>query len=196
MSQYVPTAGSLVLISTKSRAELVSSTSSSPFTSSFLLTSTSAVLAANKVTLYHVESLAMLRALLSSLQHCNISFLGIDSFVSLQEEGSDLSAQGISRTLAAMVNVSSCSKGILVLRESPPGVERVVPMLRAGRSDSLGHSSINVLQILGRWMNGFWYQEENTGEECSATWICRGEKSHIQWKSLGDEIEDVQISRL
>jgi hypothetical protein len=154
------------------------------------------VLAANKVTLYHVESLAMLRALLSSLQHCNVSFLGVDSFVPLQEEGSDLSAQGISRTLAAMVNVTSSSKGILVLRESPLDVERGVPMLRAGRSDSLGHSSVSILQIFGRWMNGFWYQEANTGAECSAKWICRGEKSHIQWTLLDGEIEDIQKSTL
>ena len=138
----------------------------------------------------------MLRVLLSTLQHSKVSFLGVDGFVSLQEEGSELSAQGISRTLAAMVNITSYSKGVLVLRESPETVERGVPTLNAGISGTMGQSSVKILHILGRWMGGFWIQEEIVGVECSATWICRGEKLHIEWTSLDGEIDDVHISIL
>lgn len=138
----------------------------------------------------------MLRVLLSSLQHSKVSFLGVDGFVSLQEEGSELSAHGISRTLAAMVNITSSSNGTLVLRESPANLERGVPMVNAGISGALGHSSVKVLQILGRWMSGFWTQEENAGVEYAATWICWGVKSRISWTLLDGEIDDVQISIL
>jgi hypothetical protein len=138
----------------------------------------------------------MLRVLLSTLQHSKVSFLGVDGFISLQEEGSELSAQGISRTLAAMVNIASCSNGVLVLRESPETVERGVPTLNAGISSTMGHSSVKILHILGRWIGGFWRQDEINGVECSATWICRGEKLHIEWTSLDGEIDDVHISIL
>lgn len=196
-AQYVPSDGRLVIISGKPRNELLSSMSASLFTAcSSSFTSTSAILAADKITLYHVETLAMLRVLLSSLQHSKVSFLGVDGFVSLQEEGAELSAQGISRTLAAMVNITSYSKGILVIRESPANVERGVPVLNTGIHGTLGHSSVKILQILGRWMRGFWKQEEKIGGECSATWICRGENSHIQWTSRDGEIDDVHISIL
>lgn len=134
--------------------------------------------------------------LLSNLQHSKISFLGVDSVISLHDAASELSAQGIGRTIAAMVNITSASKGVLVLRESSDMVERSVPILNAGVTGSFSHSTVPIIRILGRWVRGFWNQLVNDEGECKAEWRCRGEKYQIQWTLDDGEIDDVQISNL
>lgn len=132
--------------------------------------------------------------LLSSLQHSRVAFLGVDSFIPLQEAGSELSAQGISRTLASMVSIVSSSKGILVLGETQGSVEQSVPILNSGVSGISTHSTAPMRRILGRWVRGFWTQETNADEDCSAEWICQGKKDHIRWTLNDGKIDDVRVS--
>ena len=105
-----------------------------------------------------------------------------------------MSAQGIGRTLAAMVNITSASKGVLVIREPPHTIESSVPTLNAGVGGGLGHSSVPIQRILGRWVRGFWTEESSTEGECSAEWACQGEKYHVRWTLNDGEIDDVHIS--
>lgn len=193
--QYSPLNSQYVLITNQDRNALCGSLTSTLFTSSSSpLSSTLSILASNAITVYHVETLAHLRALLSSLQQSQVGFLGVDNFISLHETAAELSAQGLSRSLAAMVNIASSSNGILVLRETQELVQRSVPILNAGVSAGLSHASVPITRILGRWVRGFWTQEANGEGECSAEWTCRGEKWYIRWRLHDGEIDDVQIT--
>ena len=187
--------GRLVLITTQDRTTFLSSLNSTLFTShSTPLSSTAFILASDKVTLYRVETLAQLRVFLSSLQHCAVSFLGVDSFISLHETASELSAQGISRTLAAMVHVTSSSNGVLVLREPRESVERTVPILNSGiGGGSLSSATVSVIRVLGRWIRGFWHQGMSGEGNCSADWACLGEKWRVEWTLRDGNIDDIQI---
>lgn len=194
-ARHAPSDGSLVIITSKDRVKLLSCLNSTVLTSyTSPVASTSSILASSRVTVYHVDSLAQLRVLLSSLQHSSVAFLGVDSFITLQEGGSELSAQGISRTLAAMVNIVSSSKGILVLGETRESVERSVPILNSGVSGISTHSTVPMHRILGRWVRGFWTQETNVDGDCSAEWICQAKRYHIRWTLDDGEIGDVQVS--
>ena len=185
----------LVLITTQDRIAFLSSVRSTLFTArSSPLASASLILASDNVTLYQVETLAHLRVLLSSLQHSKVGFLGVDSFISLHETASELSAQGISRTLAAMVNVTSSTNGVLVLREPRESVERTVPILNSGvRGGSLSTATVSVIRVLGRWVRGFWHQDMSGEGNCSADWTCCGEKWRVEWSLQDGEVDDVQI---
>jgi hypothetical protein len=185
--------GRYVLITTQDRVSFASSLTSTLLTStSSPLASASSILASDCITTYHVDTLAQLRVLLSTLQHSKMDFLGIDNFISLHEVAAELSAQGISRTLAAMINVTSLSKGVLVLRESRQSIERSVPILNSGVSGGLSHAIVPITSILGRWIRGFWYQESNGDGDCSAEWICKGEEWHIRWTLNDGQVNDVQ----
>ena len=194
-ARQFPQNGRVVLITTQERAVFLSSLNSTLFTStSSPLASASMILASDTVTLYLVETLAHLRVLLSSLQHAKVAFLGIDSFIFLHEGASELSAQGISRTLAAMVNVTAPSKGILVLREPREWVDRTVPILNSGLGGaSLSSTTVSVTRVLGRWVRGFWHQDMSGEGNCSADWTCCGEKWRVEWNVQDGEIDDVQI---
>jgi hypothetical protein len=186
----------LVLITSRDPASLLPSLETSLLTSaSSPLTSVNYILASRSITLYHVETLADLRVLLSSLQHSKISFLGIDNSISLHESASELSAQGISRTVAAMVDIASSSKGVLVLNESYESVERSVPVLNPGLGSGLGHSTVPIIRVLGRWVRGFWKQGPREGD-CFAEWTCQREKQRVRWTLHDGEIDDVQITTL
>jgi len=194
-AQRSPENGRLILITTQDRTAFLSSLNSTLFTiHSSPLASASLILASDKVTLYQVETLAHLRVLLSSLQHSNVGFLGVDSFISLHETASELSAQGISRTVAAMVNVTSSTNGVLVLREPRESVERTVPILNSGvGGGSLSSATVSVIRVLGRWVRGFWHQDMSGEGNCSADWTCCGEKWRVEWSLQDGEIDDVQI---
>src|SRR5579859_95300 len=195
--QSIPAAGSFVLITTKDRESLITSLSAGLIASSSSspLTSTASILASNSITLFFVETLAHLRVLLSSLQHSIVAFLGVDGFIGLHDAAGEMSAQGISRTLAGMVNITSASCGVLVLHETRDSIERSVPMLNPGISGNLSHSTAPILRILGRWVRGFWNQSAIVDGEGSAEWICLGEKWHVRWTCMDGEVDDVQISR-
>jgi hypothetical protein len=194
-AQQSPRNGRLVLITTQDRTTFLSSLNSTLFTSfSSSLASTSLILASDNVTLYQVETLAHLRVLLSSLQHSKVAFLGVDSFISLHETASELSAQGISRTLAGMVNVTSPTNGVLVLREPRETVELTVPILNSGvGGGSLSSATVSMIRVLGRWVRGFWHQDMSGEGNCSADWTCCGEKWRVEWSLQDGEIDDVQI---
>ena len=193
--QHSSVHGRHVLIICHRRNALLESLTSTLLTSPLsTLNSAPSILASNAVTVYYVETLAHLRVLLSSLQQSDVAFLGIDNFISLHETAAELSAQGISRTLAAMVNITSSSNGILTLRESRESVERSVPILNSGVSGGISQAMIPIIRVLGCWVRGFWSQETNVEGECSAEWTCRGEKWHIRWMLHDGEIDDVQIS--
>jgi hypothetical protein len=187
--------GRLILITTQERASFLSSLNSTLFASpSSPLSSTSLILASNAVTLYQVETLAQLRVLLSSLQHSKVAFLGVDNFVSIHEVASELSAQGISRTIAAMVSVVCKTKGVLVLREPRESVERTIPILNSGvGGGGLNNATVSLMRVLGRWVRGFWHQEMAGEGICAADWTCRGEKYRVEWNLQDGEIDDVQI---
>lgn len=194
-TQYSSLNGQHVLITSQDRNELRGSLTSTLLTSaSSPLSYAPSILASNDVIIYHVETLAHLRVLLSSLQQSQLRFLGIDNFISLHETAAELSAQGISRSLAAMVNITSSTNGVLVLRETRESVERSVPILNAGVNAGLSHATVPITRILGRWVRGFWSQETNVEGECSAEWNCRGEKWYIRWTLHDGEVDDVQIS--
>jgi len=197
-AQHVPQEGQYIIITAQDKATFASSLSSSSLLTSpgSPLASTSAIIASNRITIYHVDTLAHLRVLLSNLQHSRISFLGIDNMISLHEPASEMSAQGVSRTIAAMVNITSLSKGILVMREPRGMIERSVPILNAGVSSSFSHSSAPIIRILGRWIRGFWTQIVNEEGECKAEWRCRGEHCQITWTLYDGEIDNVQISNM
>jgi len=185
--------GRYVLITSQDRVSFTSSLTSTLLTSeSSPLSSTSSILASNCITTYHVATLAQLRVLLSTLQHSKVDFLGIDNFISLHEVAVELSAQGISRTIAAMINITSSSKGVLALREPRETIERSVPILNSGVTGGLSHATVPITCILGRWIRGFWYQESNGDGDCSAEWICKGEKWHIRWTLHDGQVYDVQ----
>jgi len=152
------------------------------------------ILASDCITIYHVETLPQLRVLLSFLQHSKIGFLGVDNFISLHEPASELTAQGISRTLAAMINITSSSNGILALREPRDVAMRSVPILNSGVGGGLSQATAPITRILGRWVRGFWHQQTNMEGECSAEWTCQGKKWSIRWTLTDGEIDDVQIS--
>lgn len=194
-AEQSPQNGRVILITGQDRRVFLSSLNSTLFTSpSSPLSSTSLILASDTVTLYLVETLAHLRVLLSSLQHSQVGFLGVDSFISLHESASELSAQGIGRTLAAMVNVTS-TRGSLVLREPRESVERKVPILNSGLGGSLSSTTVSVIRVLGRWVRGFWHQDMSGEGNCSADWTCCAEKWRVEWTLQDGEIDDVQILR-
>jgi hypothetical protein len=194
-AQQHPDGGRYVLITAQDKAMFASTLSSSLLTSpASPLTSTRAIIASNRITLYHVETLAHLRVLLSHLQHERISFIGLDKILSLHESASEISAQGISRTIAATIHITSMSKGILAMREPREMVERSIPILNAGVSSNFSHSTAPMLRVLGRWIRGFWTQIVHDEGECQAEWRCRGETSQITWTLNDGEIDDVQIS--
>ena len=194
-AQHSRQIGRNVIITTQDHATLLSSLTSTLLTSSSSpLSCAPSILASDAITVYHVETLAHLRVLLSSLQHSQIAFLGVDRFISLHGPAAELSAQGISRTLAAMINITSTSNGILALGEPRESVERSVPILNSGVSGGLSNATTSIMRILGRWIRGFWNQESNRDGECSAEWICKGEKWHIRWTLNDGEITDLHIS--
>ena len=197
-AQSSPPKGRRVLITSQDRATITANLTSSLLghASSFLdLPST--IMAADTIAVYHVATLAQLRVFLSNLQRSSIDFLGVDNFIRLHEVAQELSAQGLSRTLAAMVRITSSTTGVLVLREPPASVNRGVPILNAGvgPGGSPSPATAPVLRILGRWVRGFWNQVTSGDDgEGSAEWVCRGEKWRVQW-TLGDgAVENVQIS--
>jgi hypothetical protein len=194
-AQNVPSDARIILITSKDRATLTIALNSSLLTSqSSPLTSTHSILASNSITLYYVETLAQLRVLLSLLQHTKVAFLGIDNSIPLHESASEWSVQGISRTIAAMVNITSVSRGVLVLNESHESVERSVPVLNPGVGGGLSHATTLVIRVLGRWARGFWSQGRHGEGECFAEWTCDGDKRHIRWTLHDGEIDDVHIA--
>ena len=199
-AQSFPAKGRHILITSQDRATITANLTSSLLghASSFL-DSPRAIIAADTITVYHVATLAQLRVLLSTLQHSTVDFLGVDTFIRLHEVAQELSAQGISRTLAAMVRITSSSAGILVLREPPESFNRVVPILNAGVSPGGAPSTATapVLRILGRWVRGFWNQVTSDDDgQGSAEWVCRGERWRVQWTLVDGAAENVQISLL
>ena len=196
-SQKLPTGSKAVLITSNDRETFASSLSSSLFTSlSSPHSSNASILASHNVTIFYVETLAQLRVLLSSLQHLRIAFLGVDSFISLHEPAAELSAQGISRTLAAIVNITVASKGFLALREPKEWADRSVQMLNARVTPGLSPATTPVIRILGRWVRGFWCQDTDGEGECSAEWNCQGEKWEIRWALYEGKINGVQMIKL
>lgn len=198
LTQHSSLNGRHVLITTQDRDSLIASLNTSTLLTSPLspMSTTRSILASDAITVYHVDTLSQLRILLSSLQHSKVGFLGVDNFVRLHDMAVELSAQGISRTLAAIVNIISSSNGSLVLREPRYSVERSVPILNSGvNSGGLSHATVPITRILGRWVRGFWNQESNGEGDCSAEWVCQGEKWNIRWTLHDGEIGDVQISK-
>lgn len=187
--------GRSVLITTIDNSSFVSDLKSSvsKFPSSSL-NSTSLILASDAITVYHVDSLPQLRALLSTLQHSNIRLLAIDGFISLHEPESEMSAQGISRTLAAMVNITSSSNGVLILREPQSFTDISIPVLNSGVGGGLSQTTVPMNRVVGRWVRGFWIQGADKDGDCSADWISRGQKWHVRWTLRDGEIDDVQVS--
>jgi len=184
----------LVLITTQSKAALVSSITSSIFSSSSsTLTSASSILASDNVTIYHVDTLAHLRVLLSSLQHSRIKLLAIDNLVSLHEPAAEFTAQGISRTLAAAINIISGSNGILVLREPQHIIDQSVPVLNSGISTTLSSSIVPVNRIIGRWIRAFWLQGDNSEGNCFAEYRSQGKRWRVQWTLQDGQVNDIQI---
>ena len=199
-AQSSPANGRHILITSQDRATITANLTSSLLghASSFL-DSPPAIIAADTITVYHVATLAQLRVLLSTLQHSTVDFLGVDTLIRLHEVAEELSAQGLSRTLAAMVRITSSSTGILVLREQPAAVNRAVPILNAGVSPggTLSPATAPILRILGRWVRGFWNEVTSDGDgEGSAEWVCRGERWRVQWTLVDGAAENVQISLL
>jgi hypothetical protein len=191
-----PAKGRHVLITSQGRDTLTSTLTSSLLThASSFLHSTLSIIAADTITVYYVDTLAQLRVLLSTLQHSKIDFFGVDSFLHLHEPAEEFSAQGLSCTLAAMVQIASSSNGVLVLREPHAAIERVVPILNAGvGSNTASLATTPVLRILGRWVRGFWNQETDGEGEGSAEWVCLGAKWKVRWTLLDGVVADVQMS--
>ena len=184
----------IVFITTQNKSAFTSSLVSSVFfSSSSSLTSASSIFASDNVTIYHVDTLAHLRVLLSSLQHSPTKLLAIDNFVSLHEQAAELTAQGISRTLAAMINIISCSSGILVLREPQHIVDQSVPVLNSGISTSLSSSTVPVNRVLGRWIRAFWLQGDNSEGDCFAEYRCQGKRWRVTWTLQEGQVNDIQI---
>lgn len=116
----------------------------------------------------------------------------MDGFLPLHQQAEEFSAQGISRTLAAMVQIVSSAAGVLVLREAPEMIGMGVPILNAGVTSGIAGATAPVLRVLGRWVRGFWNQEVDGEGENVAEWICRGEKWRVTWTLREGEIDDVQ----
>jgi hypothetical protein len=189
--------GRVVLITSQTRESFQQSVrlSDSITSLSSPLCSTTSILASRKITAYFVETLAHLRVLLSHLQHMEISFLGIDSLIAVHESAQELSAQGISRTMAAIVDIVA-TNGVLLIREPTSSVDRSVPILHAGIEGGLNQSSISITRILGRWIRGFWTQHSTDETQCTAEWTCKGTRERISWTAYNGEIDNVHISRI
>lgn len=194
-AQHSHSNASLVLITSQDRSSFVSSLIHTSVSSpSSPLNSSLSILASDTITVYHVDTLAHLRVLLSSLQHSEVGFLGVDSFISLHEAGSELSAQGISRTLAAMIDIASSSNGVLAIRETSESIERTVPVLNPGVGRGLSQATVSVTRILGRWIRGVWNQEANVEGDYSAEWTSPGERWDVQWTFHDGEVDNIQFS--
>lgn len=159
--------------------------------------------ASEYIDVVYVPSLRGLRAILSLYHYSSFlsqNILAIWSFLKIHELSGELSAQGISKTMALAIEASR-NKNIIFCDSIP--LESPIQLLNSstkisGISICSAIKQITIATVIERWVTAFWkiISLNEHGNGCGIWKYC-GEHWKIYWKDAGNgKISDIEYTRL